>query len=346
MTIRVVHYLNQFFAGRGGDEAAGMPLEAIEGPVRSGALIQNLMGGQGEIVGTLVCGDNYANEETEATLEAAGEALDRFRPDVVIAGPAFNAGRYGLACGEIGSLAESRGIKAVAAMHEENPGAAQHRRRVYILKTGESPVGMNEAAAKIAAFALKLARGDEIGPADEEGYVARTRKIVRAAKPGAQRAIDMLAAKVNGNPFNTEIPVILPDRVEPAAPIADMSTATIALVTTGGLIPRGNPERQTAGNPEQYYTYSIEGMTELDGSDWEAFHGGYFNGTASDNPNYILPLQQLRTLEDQGVVGGIYPSLFTMPGVGTSVPKARRLGARMADEMLEHDVDGALLVAT
>ena len=55
-----------------------MPLEAVEGPVRSGALIQDLMGDQGEVVGTLVCGDNYANEETEATLKAAGEALDRF----------------------------------------------------------------------------------------------------------------------------------------------------------------------------------------------------------------------------------------------------------------------------
>ena len=346
MTVRVVHYLNQFFAGEGGDEAAGMPLKAVDGPVRSGTLLQGILGDQGEVVGTLVCGDNYANEETEAALEAAGEAMERFKPDVLIAGPAFNAGRYGLACGEIGKLAESRGIRAVAAMHEENPGVAQHRRDVYILKTGESPTEMKDAVTHMAAFALKLVGGEEIGPAAEEGYAARTRKIVRSPEPIAKRAIDMLAAKVNGRPFQTEIPVILPDRVEPAAPIADMSTARIALVTTGGLIPRGNPERQTAGNPEQYYTYSIEGMTELDGSDWEAFHGGYFNGTASDNPNYILPLQQLRTLEDRGVVGSIYETLFTMPGVGTSVPKARRLGSQIAEELVEQDVDGALLVAT
>ena len=208
--------------------------------MRSGALLQDLMGDQGEVVGTLICGDNYANEEAEATLKAAGDALDRFKPDVVIAGPAFNAGRYGLACGEIGKLAEDRGIRAVAAMHEENPGAEQYRRSVYILKTGESPAVMREAATKMAAFALKLARGEEIGPAAEEGFVARTRKIVRAKQPGSQRAIDMLAAKVNGRPFQTEIPVILPDKVEPAPPISDMSTALIALVTTG----RADPERQ------------------------------------------------------------------------------------------------------
>ena len=346
MTVRVVHYLNQFFAGEGGDEAAGMPLRVVDGPVRSGALLQELLGDRGEVVGTLVCGDNYANEETESALNAAGEALDRLKPDVVIAGPAFNAGRYGLACGEIGQLAERRGIKAVAAMHEENPGVAQHRRDVYILKTGESPTEMKEAATKMASFALKLAMGEDVGPAAEEGYVARTRKMVWASEPVAKRAMDMLAAKVNGRPFETEIPVILPDRVEPASPIADMTKATIALVTTGGLIPRGNPERQTAGNPERYYTYSIEGMTALDGSDWEAYHGGYFNGTASDNPNYILPLQQLRMLEDQGVVGSIHPTLFTMPGVGTPVPKSRRLGSQIAEELVENDVDGALLVAT
>ena len=46
------------------------------------------------------------------------------------------------------------------------------------------------------------------------------------------------------------------------------------------------------------------------------------------------------------VVGSIYPMLFTMPGVGTSVPKARKLGSQIAEELVENDVDGALLVAT
>ncbi len=252
MTVRVVHYLNQFFAGEGGDEAAGMPLKTVDGPIRSGTLVEGILGDKGKVVGTLVCGDNYANEETETALEAAGKALDRFKPDVVIAGPAFNAGRYGLACGEIGKLAESRGIKAVAAMHEENPGVAQHCRDVYILKTGESPMEMMEAVTQMTTFALKLVAGEEIGPADVEGYAARTRRIVRSPKSVAERAIDMLAAKVNSRPFQTEIPVILPDRVDPAPPIEDMATAKIALVTTGGLIPRGNPERQTEGNPERY----------------------------------------------------------------------------------------------
>ena len=115
-----------------------MALQVQEGPVRSGTLLQRFLGDEGEVVGTLVCGDNYINEEPEKASSALKDALDRFRPDVVIAGPAFNAGRYGLACGKVCKLAQSEGIKAVTAMHEENPGILEHRREVYILPTGLS----------------------------------------------------------------------------------------------------------------------------------------------------------------------------------------------------------------
>ena len=99
------------------------------------------------------------------------------------------------------------------------------------------------------------------------------RKVVRASRPIAERAVEMLAAEVNERPFESEIPVILPDLVEPAAPIADMGKATIALVTTGGLVPRGNPNWQRAGNPDRYYKHSVEGTSTLESKDWEAFHG-------------------------------------------------------------------------
>ncbi len=45
-------------------------------------------------------------------------------PDVFIAGPAFNAGRYGVACGTIAeAVQEELGIPVVTGMYEENPGA-------------------------------------------------------------------------------------------------------------------------------------------------------------------------------------------------------------------------------
>ena len=77
-----------------------------------------------------------------------------------------------------------------------------------------------------------------------------------------------------------------------------------------------------------------------------AFHGGYYNQIASDNPNYILPLSHLRHFEDEGTVGPIYPRIITLPGVSTPVEKSKRLGAQMAQELQEAGVDACILVAT
>ena len=57
---RVVHYLNQFFVGVGGEEAAGKPPSRIDGPVGPGRRLQALLGDGFEIVATVWCGDDYA----------------------------------------------------------------------------------------------------------------------------------------------------------------------------------------------------------------------------------------------------------------------------------------------
>ena len=60
-----------------------------------------ILGEGDEIVATLVCGDNAFHADPEANLAAAVAAVAECRPDLFIAGPAFNAGRYGLACGAV-----------------------------------------------------------------------------------------------------------------------------------------------------------------------------------------------------------------------------------------------------
>ncbi len=42
--MRVVHYINQFFGGIGGEEAAGSPLEERSGSVGPGRLLEQLLG--------------------------------------------------------------------------------------------------------------------------------------------------------------------------------------------------------------------------------------------------------------------------------------------------------------
>ena len=56
-------------------------------------------------------------------------------------------------------------------------------------------------------------------------------------QPGAERAVQMLIKKLNGEAFRTEYPMPVFDRVEPRPAIADISKATIAIVTSGGIVP-------------------------------------------------------------------------------------------------------------
>src|SRR5437660_276532 len=100
-TVRVVHYLNQFFAGLGGEDKAGAPPSARPGPIGPGIALQQALGGAAEIVGTVVCGDGRFADDMDETARTLLRLVEHFAPYVVIAGPAFNSGRYGLACARV-----------------------------------------------------------------------------------------------------------------------------------------------------------------------------------------------------------------------------------------------------
>jgi len=60
--IRVVHYINQFFAGIGGEEKADYKPEVREEVVGPGMALNAEFKGEAEIVATIICGDSYFNE--------------------------------------------------------------------------------------------------------------------------------------------------------------------------------------------------------------------------------------------------------------------------------------------
>ncbi|RMF93949.1 MAG: glycine/betaine/sarcosine/D-proline family reductase selenoprotein B, partial [Nitrospinota bacterium] len=238
-------------------------------------------------------------------------------------------------------------IPAVTGMHPENPGVGQARGTGIVVPTGSTAVEMQPALSAMARLAVKLGKGETLGPAEVEGYLPRgIRRAGWRDVPGYRRAVDMLVAKLNNRPFQTEIPIQLPERVPPAPPVTDLASAIIAMVTTGGLVRKGNPERQVASHATRYFRHSVAELQTLSGSDWEAYHSGYFNHIVNKNPNYILPLNFMRHLEKEGVVGGVYPWIYALPGVSTPVANARRMGSEIARELTEARVDGCLLVAT
>ncbi|MCC6174256.1 MAG: glycine/betaine/sarcosine/D-proline family reductase selenoprotein B [Chloroflexi bacterium] len=345
--ISVVHVVNQFFGGIGGEEKANEPVVVRDGPVGPGRALQQALGTRGAIVATLIGGDNYMAEQRDAALAAVRVALERLKPDAVVAGPAFDAGRYGLACGEVCKLAGELGIPAVTAMHPENPGVLSFGHEVVIVPTGTSPTEMGTIVRALARLALELGRGGELGPPEVDGYLPRgIRKPGLRDKPAAERAIEMLIAKTTGRPFQTELPVELPERVAPAPPLPDLHGARLVLITTGGLVPRGNPDRLVRGNAEVWHRYSIDGLDSLGADDWECVHRGFYTTIVGQNPNYILPLDRMRELQREGAFAELYPWFFSTSGVGTAVGHSKRMGTEMAAELKQAGVDAALLVAT
>jgi len=206
---------------------------------------------------------------------------------------------------------------------------------------------MKEALAGLTRLALKLARKEPLGPAEQEGYLPRgVRKVHDRGVPGSARALDMLLAKLGGKPFVTEVPIHLPERVAPAAPLTDVRRAKLALVTTGGLVRKGNPDRQASFNATRFHRHSVAELSALKPEEWEAYHAGYFNHIVNSNPNYILPLNFLRDLERLRQIGSVYEWIYALPGVATPVHASRRMGAEIAADLRAGGVDGALLVAT
>ncbi len=346
--IKVVHYINQFFAGIGGEEKADYKPEVREGIVGPGMEFNKRFGDEAEIVATVICGDSYFNENLEEAQAEVIEMVKKYNPDIFVAGPAFNAGRYGVACGTIADAVQNElGIPVLTGMYEENPGADMFKKSVYIISTKNSAAGMRKAVKAMAPFAIKLAKGEEIGAPDEEGYFSRgIRKNYFAEKRGAARAVDMLVKKLTGQDFTTEFPMPDFDRVDPNPAVKDISKAKIALVTSGGIVPKGNPDHIESSSASKYGKYDIDGVMDLTEETYETAHGGYDPTYANNDSDRVLPVDVLRDMEKEGKIGELYKYFYTTTGNGTAVASSKAFAAEFAKELVADGVDAVILTST
>lgn len=275
-TYKIVHYINQFFAGIGGEEKADIVPEVREGAVGPGTALEKALGEEYEIAATVICGDNYFGENLDTATDTIVEMVKQYEPDVFVAGPAFNAGRYGVACGTICKAVEERlGVPVLTAEYEENPGVDMFRKDVIIVKTGDSAATIRKAVPVMAALVKKMATGEEILGPDIEGYHERGIRVNYFAEERAsERAIQMLTKKMKGEEFHTDLPMPKFDRVDPAEPIKDIKHAKLAVVTSGGVVPTDNPDHIESSNATKYGVYSIAGMDTMSPNDFTTIHGG------------------------------------------------------------------------
>lgn len=351
--IRAIHYLNQFFAGIGGEEHAGIRPEWRAGTVGPGHLLTQLVEDI-EIVGTVVAGDNFMAEHPEqgvaAVLELIAEHADSKGPagvDVLLAGPAFNAGRYGMACGAVCKAVQERfEIPSLTALYRENPAVDNYRRDVTIVEASDNVLGMRDALLALARVGAKLVRAEPIVPADDGTIPRGLRQNFFAARDGATRAIEMLLAKLAGDSFATEYVVPVFDRVPPAPPVVNMSKATVAVVTSGGIVPAGNPDRIESASASRYGAYSLEGIDSLTPATHQSVHGGYDPTYANADPNRVLPIDALRQLEKEGRIGRLYSTYFATVGNATPVKRAVRFGQEIAARLVNEGVQAVVFTST
>lgn len=346
--MRVVHYLNQFFGGKGGEEAAALTPQVQDGPVGPGRLLEQVLGNEAQVVRTLIVGDNYAAEHLAALSALAVQEVRACQADLFVAGPCFEAGRYGMAAAALcKAVQEAVGIPVMTGMAVENPGVDMYRQDVYIVDSGTKVEAMRQVLGTMARLAAKLAGKHAIGLPRQEGYIPRG--ILRdglVEQTAAERLVAMLYAKTTGQPFESEFvpptftPVPAPD------PVFDLSKARVAVVTDGGLVPKGNPDNIAPYAATNWGSYDIAGLDDLQGENYEVSHRGYDTRYVEQDPDRLVPVDVLRELEKAGVVGKLHESFVSTSGLANPLANSRRLGQEIAQKLKAEGVEAVILTST
>lgn len=346
---KAICYINQFFAGLGGEDTADYAPEMRVGTLGPTAEINKQLN-NAEVTHTLICGDNTINTNKEETVEKLLAMLDGLEFDIFFAGPAFQAGRYGVACGIIGkAVKEKFGVEVVTSMNEENPGVEMYKKEMYIFQGGKSAAAARKDIKVMTEFADKILEGKKDFLVEEEGFFKRGKRhqIWRVDNVMAsKRAMDMLIKKLAGEEYITELPIPKSTRVPIAEPIKDLSKATIALLNTGGIVPVENPDKIQSASATRWGRYDISGMDSLKAGDYKTIHAGFDPAAADADPNVITPIDALRYFEKEGKFAKLHEYFYSTVGTGTTEKEASRMAKEMVTYLQEAKVDGVIMVST
>ncbi|MGF6366571.1 glycine/betaine/sarcosine/D-proline reductase family selenoprotein B [Aequitasia blattaphilus] len=345
---KAILYINQFFGQIGGEDKADFEPEIREGQVGPGIEFAKSL--NAELTHTIICGDNFMGSNTEEAVKIILEMLEGKEMDLFIAGPAFQAGRYGVACGTIcKAVKEKFGVPVVTSMNVENPGVEMFKKDMYILQGGNIASRMRKDVKAMVSLCNKILNEEEIGWAEKEGYFGRgVRKQIwlEEGTPASVRMVDMLLKKLNGESFETELPIPKLDRVPIADAIKDLKSARIALVTTGGIVPVDNPDRIQSASATRWGRYDIGVIEALKSGEYKTIHAGFDPAAADADPNVITPVDALQVLQKEGVYGSLHPFFYSTVGTGTTQAEAERMAREIVPYLKEDKVDGVIMVST
>jgi glycine reductase len=198
----------------------------------------------------------------------------------------------------------------------------------------------------IAGLLPRLVAGDEIEDREGAGlYGSSARRARVADRVAADRAVDMLLEMLTGEEVGTELAVPDFDPVTPPAPVGLLAGATVALVTEGGLVPKGNPDGLTTGWSERWASYRVADLLG-DPASFEAIHGGYDTRFVNESPYRLVPADVVSELVDEGVIGALHPRYYVTAGMATPVLNARKMGSEIAAVLRNEGVDAVIFTST
>ena len=128
-----------------------------------------------------------------------------------------------------------------------------------------------------------------------------------------------------------------------APPVKDPSKATYLFVSTGGVVPMGNPDHITTGTADHYGVYDLTGQDTLKAGEWESVHGGYDHAYANADPLTHIPLDAFRKLEQEGKIGGLYPKIFCTVGNLNSETNAVNMAREILKELQDQNISAIVL---
>jgi glycine reductase len=238
-------------------------------------------------------------------------------------------------------------IPVITGMARENPGADLYREPLYIVDSGENAAKMREVLVRMARLARKLLDHEPIGLPQEEGYIARG--LIRdqfVEKTSGERLVEMALAKVRGERFESEMPPTAFAPVPMAPAVKDLRKAKVMLITDGGLVPKGNPDKIEGSAATRWGAYSLKDCTDLEGENYEISHGGYDPQFVRQDPDRLVPLDVMRELENEGIIGELCEQFLSTSGLANPLSNTRRIGREMAEKAKSLGIEAIILTST
>lgn len=164
-------------------------------------------------------------------------------------------------------------------------------------------------------------------------------------KTGAGRAIDMILARIAGEPWESEVLFSEYPPLTAAPAVKDVSKAKIALIGVGGLWRKG-----TAKFPpvrcDRFAAYNIKGVSTLRSAEWGILHFGYQKDWILADPHRLMALPELRQLEREGRIGKINDTMYCFSGLGNRWGDMKKIGQGILTQLQAEGVDGVIMVST